>query len=852
MPREVAHAYLLAAAEAWPFVSEPAHRRRTLRLARTTQHRFTDDTQALARDLEAWLRPRAAGLSLEALRRLCDFAWFDGAPRDRPLATVLHDLATRTLQRGGSVIHLQRDGDLPERLAHFRWLSLLLPPDLLIAAFSPEPTTDRVSLLTPQLSEMLTERPVAETHVHLNAAMSFGVLWTGLTSSFAHHAPAPKDDREDDPPPFGDHARFLSMLAAALIGRLLLARFLWRRETHGAAGPLTGTLHDEIDASTRRLGWPGGAGQAAFAMRGALRTLVTGEPSALLPYPRLLLLHRLLLGSTPVTPPRSLDDLERRDPLAAWLPPGPGRALPETRFAAKAIRYLLNEGEADTEFARLFWQYTRVRCLTYRRLVQEPGTAGLDWFQRHFNRARPFRAALGRCRFEAALAHAAPGVQLGSFEARIAPSGSAAALRGEIRGIRREAERARHDERWPPPEIAVVAHFLKEREQRANRPFRLHADPRQLIHGVRFGTWGYARLTEAMAIESALRAWPELLIHLRGLDVASTELAVPTWAILPAFVRARRASLRASERLARRGSAHVPPLRATCHAGEDYLRLVEGLRRIHEPIEFGMLDAGDRVGHGFALGVDPERWARGAAEIMQPAEDRLDDLLWELDRYGRGEVGVDSGRFAHARAEALRIGRAIYGSRIDVDTLIEARRMRHDRRWLARFGYPFLRWIRPRPDAVAEEALYAYLTRASVFQRGLQVEPVRVTDGEIAFLRGAQVWLRRELARLEITVESNPSSNLLIGDLLSVEEHPSFQLQPLPGRAADGCPVLLSVNTDDPITFATSIADEYAHLYGALLRDKVPAHDALTWLAARRDQGFRSRFSLPRGRPWRS
>src|SRR5690242_14479136 len=110
MPREVAHAYLLAAAEAWPFASEPAFRLRTLHLGRTDAALFDDSTQALADALETWLRPRAAGRSLEALRRLCEFAWFDQNPERRSLAIVLTELASRTLQDGGHLVLLRRDG----------------------------------------------------------------------------------------------------------------------------------------------------------------------------------------------------------------------------------------------------------------------------------------------------------------------------------------------------------------------------------------------------------------------------------------------------------------------------------------------------------------------------------------------------------------------------------------------------------------------------------------------------------------------------------------------------------------------------------------------------------------------
>jgi adenosine deaminase len=119
-------------------------------------------------------------------------------------------------------------------------------------------------------------------------------------------------------------------------------------------------------------------------------------------------------------------------------------------------------------------------------------------------------------------------------------------------------------------------------------------------------------------------------------------------------------------------------------------------------------------------------------------------------------------------------------------------------------------------------------------------------DHELRMLEGAQRWLRAQLGRLEITVESNPSSNLLIGALPTVEEHPVFRLQHLRGtRLGSEPPVQVSVNVDNPLTFSSRLADEFAHLYFALLRKNVAAADALAWLDEAREHGWRSRFTVP-------
>jgi hypothetical protein len=857
MPREVASAYLTAAAQAWPFVSEAAFRHVILKLSLTRSYLLHAATKPLANDLEAWLRPRSAGLSLDTLRQIRNHAWFDNCPRDRPLASVLTDLAARILEpRGGQIILARGTAStLSEPLEHWRWLSLLLPPDLLIAAlYAPraaEPPADRVSLVTAQLAETLTERPAAETHLHLGAAIEFSLLWTSLMRSLAHEPPKASDlasSTDSEPPPFGSSERFLAMLFAAGLGRTLLAAFLWRRERTGHPADLSAFFDVDLHAICQRVAWPWGPRDAHRAIRLCVRVLAGDEPSSswLFSLPRLLALYRRFIGprltGTCTSP---LNRVVRDDPLAAWVTPATGFALPETRFASRALAYLLGSGCQDAAFATLFWQYERVRSLMYRRLTQSPGTAGLDWFTTYYNRLRVFRSPLKSAQVEAALALESSDLRLGAVEFRSAPETSWASVRNEVR---RAASQAVY--RKPPlhagrPEIGLVFHFIKELECGRGRFRRLHADPRQMAHGVRFGAWGYQCLRGALAIEAALERVPEILLVLRGIDIAATELAVPTWATIPIFQRLRVASLRASERLARmRPDWRVPPLRFTCHAGEDYRRLNEGLRRVHELIEFGVLGVGDRIGHGLALGHDPEQWARGATEMPQPAEERLDDLLWELDRYNRCDLNVDSGRYAYVRAEASRIGGGIYGFPINVDALAEARRLRHERRILDRFGYPYGRCFAP--SGTVEELVHGHLTNARVFGRGQRLEVVHVDQREINLLRSAQAWVCKQVCRLEMTVESNPSSNLLIGDFLSIEEHPSFRMQPLHGRPPpEHGPILLSINADDPLTFATSLADEFAYVYGALLQSGVAASDALAWLAQRRDQGFRSRFTLP-------
>jgi hypothetical protein len=558
----------------------------------------------------------------------------------------------------------------------------------------------------------------------------------------------------------------------------------------------------------------------------------------------------------------SLKTLFERDPLHAWLPSTNGHALAETRFATRALRYLLGAGREDTGFALLFWQYQRVRCQAHTFLTEEPGTPGLDWFQVHFNRLSALRGPLEALLHSSALEHTQRGLCLGSIEVRATPEPQWASIRDDVRklacaSLHMPGPQLSSSTRSPAPlrpEVALLLHFIKVRELSQGRGGhrRLHADPAGNSSGFRFGDWYLGRRRQALAISTALKNHPELLLVLRGLDVASAELATPAWVTIPIIHSLRRQSRATAVILRRRAPRwEATALRVTYHAGEEFRRPVEGLRRVHELLESGVLQTGDRIGHGLALGWNVERWAMQHSAAVQPAEERLEDLLWELDRYGQGQLPTMPARVEHARSEAIVLARELYGTpSADLEIHLLARRYRHDPHVLEYLRFPDDPAPRPRMDR-ALRLVWRHLTDAGVFRRGQRPVETYSHPAETAMVTQAQHWLRSLLREREITLESNPSSNLLVMNLVGLEQHPVMALNPhfqAEGVAPRGPeispPMLVSINSDDPVTFATSLADEYAHLYFTLMRQGLSAHEALRWLDQLRENGWRSRFTL--------
>ncbi len=553
----------------------------------------------------------------------------------------------------------------------WRWISLALPPDLLVAALAAtrnvSPPSEHVELVTAHLARTL-QAPCAETHLHVGAAIPFGVLWMGVVRSLADKG----NHRElvawlrgsfAGVIPFGDADRFLHLLRDASLARVAMAAFL-RAHDNGAPADFDKYVLNWMRGVASKVPWEWGPRDVRAGLSAMLGLVIAPRSKIALSHERARALLRAVLGKAPA----AVDDPHLAavdaDPLSAWLTQRAHPALPETRFASRAIAYLLGPGVADNGFARMFWQYQRLRGATYRTLAQEPGIAGLHWFTRFYGRISFFRKLLPLHRgYEASWSHAlrteSRDLNLGALETRTSPDATIDGNRNLLRAVTRQARAFTPDDGGARPEIGLVLHFIKEDAFKQNGRQHLHADPANLAFGARHAVWFSRQRRSAVAVASALRDHPELLLVLRGIDVANLEQAQPAWVLRPLFDIVRDASERASRRLAHAVPGwRVPPVRATLHAGEDYLRITEGLRRMHEAIEFGLLRQGDRFGHGLAVGANPET-ERGTT-VAQPREERLDDLLWELDRYAHGDFNGSAARIEKVRHDATALARELF------------------------------------------------------------------------------------------------------------------------------------------------------------------------------------------------
>ncbi len=879
---------MLAEAHAFPFASEPSFEWGQDRLSREDDFTAAGCDQKLRAALRAQLRPMADRHSVDSLDTLASYAWFArfGAAtqhREVSLDRELAALAGHFLELRGTEIGLRLPSTssgvaqaLGQHAEEWRWLTLRMPVELLVASIVCDVDVDElpwtVNLAHRELEYLLSSEDgrVAQTHLHIGAALSTSTLWSGFaaTQRFSSLAIDPTMFDASWPIPFGDPTRFCSMLLVACIIRYCLGLYLVVAADGAEPPKFSSWLQDTMIAfaQRRRLGLLR-AGEESKAL--SVIDACFGGPLAL-ELSELRELYAWGVGeagdNVAVRAPTDI-----RDPLRALITGRMQRVPVEPFFLRECLRLLRSQRSRDQgarSFSNVFWQYCRIRAQFHRFLTQEPGSTGLDWFSVFQSRLGPITTPLDSVLPALAIEAESRRLDLQSFEARTTPPRSVEAVRNTVLwyvqalapesdpsdelASREATVRALRAQKTALPERALVFHFVRA-HARSDPAYRTTANWRCSL---RYTAWYQQQRIRANALEASLAQHPELLLIVRGVDVANLEYAIPTWAFAPLVRSVRSASLGAARVLqARKPHWKARPLAVTIHAGEDFRRLPDALRRMHELITLSVITRGDRIGHGLALGIDPDDIARRYPVVPQPRLERLDDLLWELACYRDGDLAPAAGRLLRVEEELKKHGRALFGS-CTIDDLVEMRRglsLSITERFLETGAVPPVDRDSLEDARVlslsGRQLLDRYLSDDDVCQRGAEPVAVEATELESAMLRGAQAMLRRSLSALEVTIEANPSSNLLVGTIDSLRGHPALALAPVKGlsthRVEGLAPLKVSLNSDDPTTFATCLADEYAHLYYALVLEGVASKDALDWLRELRDNGWRSRFSLP-------
>ncbi|MEZ3485954.1 MAG: hypothetical protein K1W22_05000 [Lachnospiraceae bacterium] len=296
------------------------------------------------------------------------------------------------------------------------------------------------------------------------------------------------------------------------------------------------------------------------------------------------------------------------------------------------------------------------------------------------------------------------------------------------------------------------------------------------------------------------------------------------------------------------GNQKKAKLHATYHAGEDFYDIVDGIRAIDETVLFCGLGRGSRIGHGLAMGINPyEYYKYKGYKIVIPKQVLLDDIAWLLSKADETGCTIES-----------RLGTELKGRYYDLYEEIFRENVRNKQKasvkdyyqsWKLRGDNPYIYCLREEefmqkmrrrnlrrmdryefndrvPDSLRKVECYrnmylAYHFNKHVRETGEERTEFKVDQRYADIVCQLQDQMIRKLVGNGIGIETNPSSNYLIGTICKYEEHPILRFNSRKLKETQkNMSLSVSVNTDDQGVFDTLLENEYALMTLSLKKAK--------------------------------
>ncbi|RQV29554.1 hypothetical protein DF039_00220 [Burkholderia cenocepacia] len=402
----------------------------------------------------------------------------------------------------------------------------------------------------------------------------------------------------------------------------------------------------------------------------------------------------------------------------------------------------------------------------------------------------------------------------------------------------------------------------------------------------------------------------------RGLDVAGDETAWPISIFAP-MLRWIRLQETVKNPM---GAATVPTfaLHLSIHAGEDYKHPLSGLRHVDETVRFCGMRKGDRLGHALALGISPEEWFRRQSTVFLAVDEHVDNLVWAW--HEAGEL-IRTKQLEVAQRVLERLAQRIDRFLPHVSWLphspgaVKPSLQALHEAWLLRrnccyqvlnqqqdipvgdstmnIGAPdldvinaqidqpdngvgpglYVNWARHERDAIArgdEESIIVCLVGPSHASRGrLRLESrgpdenLQMYDhddeDDLRFMLALQDACIERYALAGLAIETNPSSNIYVGQIETYDKHPIYRWDPLdaeelhPGGSCNQfgirtIPIPVTINTDDQGIIPTTLRMEHHLIHEAALNRGYTLPLADAWIEKLRALGvqhFDSTHELP-------
>ncbi len=291
-----------------------------------------------------------------------------------------------------------------------------------------------------------------------------------------------------------------------------------------------------------------------------------------------------------------------------------------------------------------------------------------------------------------------------------------------------------------------------------------------------------------------------------GIDVVGSDLKCRPYVIAP-FLRYA----------AEKGITNI-----TYHAAEDFCDIIDGLRSLDELTTFAEYKDNYRIGHASVLGVDVEKYYQERKRnVVCSRQTLLDNYIW-LSRVDKilDNVAIATNMRRELESKAEEQFKIIYpGVSFSANDYWDSMQLRGDmtEAFVEELSGPGVfksltcndvRCNKARKNAKAKAYWNEYLKRN---EKGDEIVLTRHKKEVINKIEKVRVAMMKLFTARKYRVESNPTSNLMIGPFDMYKELPTLKFYK---EKID-----VSVNTDAKGVFSTSLYTEYSLLALAMHKE---------------------------------
>lgn len=526
------------------------------------------------------------------------------------------------------------------------------------------------------------------------------------------------------------------------------------------------------------------------------------------------------------------------------------------------VLYRMIKDELDSDMKQCIMQYLRIRNYLFHVSVQQKTIKGLDYFQQaHYSVNSALNHVNIKNFWEAAIREQLQNRDLYKIEFRTSLPGREAECKTEILSFLKAYQKilwedyCYYDEEkkeYIPyrriPHVGLVMHFLKRPDM--SMPEKCFQNGKADCSYFHFGKNRKEYETQVENIIHLRREYSELSRYLVGIDAASLENSTPVWVFAPIYEKARDSSIEQIGRKNEYGD-YMQSLGFTFHAGEDFRHILSGLRRIDEAEEYLKFHAGDRIGHGIALGISAREWKRQNPVIIIPQIEALENYLWAYDMLSKNYSDFQATILTYMEKQIYELSGKIYGNGkgdmegeqggIALEILISGyhRLFALHEEDSEIIGREFCEKLCSGKKIQWDPILLVAARHCKKFVKEME-RPVHyeITEQDLLIVEELQKILKEKLGRKGIVLEINPSSNTAIADLDVVEANQLYQMH----QINDAQNVMVCINSDDPAVFNTNVSNELAYIYYGMLERNISREAALHWIDQIRRNGLDSSF----------